>query len=268
MPPARVSLQRTKLPSASPALGPTGSKNAFEHVRRKQPRARTFASYILKILKWVHPDVSISAKAMSIVDSFVKDVLEQLGYDMIKLVRYKKRATLSSQEVQTAVQLIFPGELAKHAASEGIKAVTQCGVTRDGPNFVRRAFKSMKASRYALTFPPVRMRQALKLLHVATRYSPTGMIYCAAVIQYLVAEIMELSGNACRDHKKNRVTPCHLMLAIRNDEELNRLLGKVTIPGGGVLPNVHSALVPKKRWSSATHGIDLQSDGALSQLPS
>jgi len=71
-------------------------------------------------------------------------------------------------------------------------------------------------------------------------------VYLAVVFEYLAVEILELAGNAARDNKKARIIPRHVQLAVRNDEELNKLLTGVTIAGGGVLPNIHSVLLPKK----------------------
>eukprot|EP00732_Lithocolla_globosa_P003118 Lithocolla_globosa_v1_NODE_2345_length_2040_cov_269.619144.p2 type:complete len:132 gc:universal NODE_2345_length_2040_cov_269.619144:1286-1681(+) len=93
--------------------------------KRRKKRTETFSTYIYKVLKQVHPDTGVSNKAMSIMNSFVNDVFERIANEASKLAAYNKRSTISSREIQTAVRLILPGELAKHAVSEGTKAVTK-----------------------------------------------------------------------------------------------------------------------------------------------
>ena len=82
---------------------------------------------------------------------------------------------------------------------------------------------------------------------VAAGIGAGAPVYMAAVLEYLCAEILELAGNAARDNKKSRIIPRHIQLAVRNDEELNKLMGGVTIASGGVLPNIHAVLLPKKK---------------------
>uniref|UniRef100_A0A914DIP8 Histone H2B n=1 Tax=Acrobeloides nanus TaxID=290746 RepID=A0A914DIP8_9BILA len=102
-----------------------GRPPGIEGKRSKKHRKETFSTYIYKVLKQVHPDIGISSKAMSIMNSFVNDVFERLAGEASRLTRYGKRSTISSREIQTAVRLILPGELSKHAVSEGTKSVTK-----------------------------------------------------------------------------------------------------------------------------------------------
>ncbi|KAF8054212.1 hypothetical protein N665_1334s0002 [Sinapis alba] len=107
-----------KLPKE--AIGATDKKK-----KRSKKNIETYKIYIFKVLKQVHPDIGISSKAMGIMNSFINDIFEKLAQEASKLARYNKKPTITSREIQTAVRLVLPGELAKHAVSEGTKAVTK-----------------------------------------------------------------------------------------------------------------------------------------------
>lgn len=100
-------------------------KGAKSQTKRRRTRKQTYGIYIYKVLKQVHPDVGISSKSMSIMNSFVNDIFERIAGEASRLAHHNKKRTISSREVQTSVRLLLPGELAKHAVSEGTKAVTK-----------------------------------------------------------------------------------------------------------------------------------------------
>ncbi|CAI2361498.1 unnamed protein product [Moneuplotes crassus] len=101
-----------------------GSMTGTQGARMKR-RQETYSVYIYRVLKQVHPEIGISKRSMSIMNSFINDIFEKIALEAAKLVRYNKKQTLSSREIQTAVRLLLPGELSKHAVSEGTKAVTK-----------------------------------------------------------------------------------------------------------------------------------------------
>ncbi|KAJ6652381.1 hypothetical protein lerEdw1_011611 [Lerista edwardsae] len=118
-------------PAKSAPAPKKGSKKAITKTqkkgdkKRKKSRKESYSIYVYKVLKQVHPDTGISSKAMSIMNSFVNDIFERIAAEASRLAHYNKRSTITSREIQTAVRLLLPGELAKHAVSEGTKAVTK-----------------------------------------------------------------------------------------------------------------------------------------------
>ncbi|XP_007434478.1 histone H2A, sperm-like [Python bivittatus] len=106
--------------------------------------------------------------------------------------------------------------------------------------------RTTKTKKSGLQFSVSRIGRYLRQGHYAERVSPGASVYLAAVLEYLTAEVMELAGNAAHQNKKQRIGPRHIQLAIRNDEELNKLFANVTIAEGGVLPNIQAQLLPKK----------------------
>ena len=104
-----------------------------------------------------------------------------------------------------------------------------------------------RSARAGIQFPVGRIARFLKQGRYADRVGAGAPVYLAAVLEYLAAEVLELAGNAARDNKKSRIVPRHIQLAIRNDEELNRLMAHTTIANGGVLPNINNFLLPSKK---------------------
>ena len=104
-----------------------------------------------------------------------------------------------------------------------------------------------RSSRAGLQFPVGRIARYLKQGKFAERVGAGPPVHLAAVLEYLAAEVLELAGNAAKDNKKTRIIPRHIQLAVRNDEELNKLMANTTIASGGVLPNINSNLLPSKK---------------------
>ncbi|XP_044491301.1 histone H2AX-like [Mangifera indica] len=123
---------------------------------------------------------------------------------------------------------------------------SQGGATKGGRGKSKSSKSVTRSQKAGLQFPVGRIARFLKKGRYAERVGSGSPVYLSAVLEYLAAELLELAGNAARDNKKNRIIPRHIQLAVRNDEELSRLLGSVTIANGGVLPNINQNLLPKK----------------------
>lgn len=191
--------------------------------RRRKPQT-SYASYIYKVLKQVHPDTGISKQGMYLSNNAITSLFARLSAVTNELVAFSQKATITSREIQTAVRLVFPGELAKHAVSEGTKAVTKYSCSGGGGYSGGRYRSTTRSARAGLQFPVGRIHRFLRE-GSKFRIGQGAPVYLAAVLEYISAEILELGGNAARDDKKVRITPHHLRMAIGFDEELAALFG-------------------------------------------
>ena len=194
-------------------------------------------TYLKKLLKQVHPDIGFSSLGKRVTCDIICHLEDKLSAVATMLTMHSGKQTVSSREVQTAVRLTFPGELAKFAVSEGVKAITK--FTSSNPTGDRSKMAGLQ-------FSVSRAENGLRKHAGRLRVGSGAPVYLAAVLEYTAAEILELSGNSARDNKKSRITPRHIYLAIHNDEDFIKLLSDVVITEGGVLPHIHSMLLPKK----------------------
>mmetsp|Transcript_25385 Transcript_25385/g.26445 ORF Transcript_25385/g.26445 Transcript_25385/m.26445 type:complete len:130 (+) Transcript_25385:158-547(+) len=104
-----------------------------------------------------------------------------------------------------------------------------------------------RSAKAGIQFPVGRIARFLKKGKYTERVGAGAPVYIAAVLEYLAAEVLELAGNAAKDNKKTRIIPRHIQLAVRNDDELNKLMRNTTIASGGVLPQIRDELLPKNK---------------------
>ena len=127
-------MAKTKKKSLSkPGRGrgrPTKEETLRNGQKRKKPKMGKWKYFVHRVLKQVHPEIGISSKSMSIMESFCNDLFDRIAQEASKLAKYSKKPTVGSREIQTAVRLLIPGELGKHAVSEGTKAVTKYDASR------------------------------------------------------------------------------------------------------------------------------------------
>ena len=200
--------------------------------------------YIYKLLKQVNPNIGITRGAMNEINLILYHMVENITRLSNTFIQHGHKATLSVREIYSSVKIFLPGELSKHAISEGTKAVTKYNALRaekePGQPKQRRSYGA------GLTFPISRIGHLIRINMSSDRMGETAPVYLAAVLEYLCAEILELASQNVQSNKKVRITTRDLLLAIKNDEELNKLLNNATL-SGGVLPNIDTSLLPKSK---------------------
>jgi histone H3 len=220
--------------------------------RRKSPVER-LETACGKVLKQIHPAMVLMKPAKRAVCQAVYWCAENIVATAFTHLRHGK-ATVTARELQSAIRLFIPGELAKHAISEGTKAVTKivCGSASVPTSTLgakkrpaMRARRMSIAAKAGLIVPPSLLRPLLDSRF--RRVAKSSAVYLAAFVEYMMAEILELSGNAARNQKKkSRITSRHVYLAVVNDDELGNLFKRAVFLSGGVLPMIHPFLIPKK----------------------
>jgi len=220
-------------------------KYCYKHNKMTVYESTKFNTFIYKVLKQVHPDIGMTGDSVVAFDSMIRIVMRKLMHAVNILKLGTRSKTISSRDIQSAVRLVFPGEIAKHAVSEGTKAVTKYNASKEHKKEKKkdkygntiRTMPVSKTFRSGLVLPVTRVEHIMMEFSVIERKSSTAAIYLAAVLEYIVAEILELSGNATRDYKRARIKPRFITLAINGDEELSKLFHN-SIFSGGVTPNM------------------------------
>ena len=216
---------------------PTESKQII-----KKKKTRFFETYISKVLKNVAADNGITANSKQQLNSVICSIARKLSYSATRLTQVSKKKTLSEKEVANAVKIVLPGELSTNAIAEGDQSITK--FTKDDEN--KNTSRQDKAG---IIFPPSITEKFLRNFGFAklmiTKNAP---VYLAAVLEYIVQDILQLSSDMARDNKRVRITIRDLEMSVRTDPELSVLFGRCAINfiGGGVMPSIHRSLLTKK----------------------
>ncbi|KAM4748636.1 histone H2B 1.1-like [Rhinophrynus dorsalis] len=210
-------------PAKSAPAAKKGSKKAVTKTqkkdgkKRRKSRKESYAIYVYKVLKQVHPDTGISSKAMGIMNSFVNDIFERIAGEASRLAHYNKRSTITSREIQTAVRLLLPGELAKHAVSEGTKAVTKMsgrgkGGKGLGKGGAKRHRKVLRDNIQGITKPAIRRlarRGGVKRI--------SGLIYeeTRGVLKVFLENVIRDAVTYTEHAKRKTVTAMDVVYALK-----------------------------------------------------
>ena len=192
-----------------------------------------FNAYIYRVLKQVHPCMGLAKPANEILNSLNFEIFHRLANEAMKLCANDGKSTLDDGHICAAIGLCIPGELAKHAKSEATKAVMKWSASQGGggggasKNSKMRRCNISQSARAGLQFPVARVAKAMNVGKYASRIGGKAPVALTAVMEYLMAEVLELSGNAASDAKKRRIAPNAIVCAIQKDDELKQMISVV-----------------------------------------
>ena len=217
-----------------------------------------FRTYINRVLKQIHPDIGLSGTALSTMNNLVRINTEKIMIAVNYLMIRSGKKTISSWEIQSATWLVLPRKLAKGSISQGTKATTRYNSTKvsreeDKISSTKKLNPVSRSYMAGLQFPVTRIQNLMMGFSIRSRKTDTCAVYFAAVCEYLTSEVLDLAGNSTRDNKRVRITPRPIMLAVRNDTELNELYQN-TIFAGGIVPHISSHILSVKKSKTKIPG--------------
>jgi histone H2A len=225
--------------------------SGFVRRRRRNPKAtfgQSIQARIYRVLKQIHPNLGISMIAMRITSDLISHLAERLLRESEFLTNFIAcQKTLSIREFQSAVRLVLPGELAKHAVSLMNKSLAKI-LDKETTNTRVTVSRSKRAG---LSFPVALVSAFVRRHKQSSRVGRLVPFGLAAVLEYVTAEVLELAGDQSRDDHRLRIAPRHIFFALSNDDDLSRLFlsdrcphgHRGIIKGGGVSPLIHQSLI-------------------------
>ena len=220
----------------------------------KKKATNSFRNYIHKVLKQVHPESQISSNTIEQLDEFIKILARRLAESARLACTNAKKSTVGLSEIRLAVNIHLPGVLSKNGTSEMVKAVTKFNSSHDDKeekedNDGKRSAPVRRETQAGLTFSVALCEKFIRSFGTSDlNVSKSASVALASVLEYIIAEILELAGNVARDSKKVIINIRHVYLSVYNDEELMSLANSMGIEflGGGVLPDIRSEFLPSK----------------------
>eukprot|EP01084_Bolivina_argentea_P138996 244570_1 len=204
----------------------------------KKKHRETFHAYIYKVLKQVYPTLSITMLAMKVMNSLIEDMFNRIASEASHLLKISKTNTLDTRCIETATRLVLIGNLRTHGQIEARKSVNKYNAAINNTDDIQLK-KQRRSKKAGLSFPVGKIARHLKEGQYANRIGGLASIYFTSILEYITVEIIEVSGNICKDNKKQRILPKHICIAIKKDDELKKLFNEITIPqcGSALLEN-------------------------------